>query len=155
VEDHKVVRCLGSHIVYGIGSQMAVEFVGLKLRPRFTPSGRFLVLISVRVWVNPRAIVWLDEVNSITSSGLEPTTFRLVSQCLNHLGYSVLLTQSNVFMKLETSKASKIDKPQVLLVTSINNWLFGDVQCFHHRGITWWVNTICHTHKASFKEHKV
>jgi hypothetical protein len=46
------------------------------------PPGRFLVLISVRSRVDPRAIVWLEglgEMKSpVTSSGSEPVTFRLV-----------------------------------------------------------------------------
>jgi hypothetical protein len=53
-----------------------------------SPPGRFLVLISVRVWVDPRTIVRLEEFgqlkNPMTSLGIKPVTFQLVAQCLNH-----------------------------------------------------------------------
>jgi hypothetical protein len=43
------------------------------------PPGRFLVLISVRDWVDPRATVRLELKKKSISSGLEPAIFRLVA----------------------------------------------------------------------------
>jgi hypothetical protein len=73
---------------------MAVRLSDLRAgRP--LPPGRFLVLISVRGRVDPRAIVWLEGLsqleNPMTSSGIEPATFRLVAECLSQLRYRVPL----------------------------------------------------------------
>jgi hypothetical protein len=47
------------------------------------PQGRFLVLISVTAWVDPRTIMLLKGLgqlkNQMTSSRIEPSTFRLVA----------------------------------------------------------------------------
>jgi hypothetical protein len=60
------------------------EVVSLTRRPPFTP-GIFLVLISVRSWVDPRTIVRLEGLdqlkNPMTSSRIELTTFRFVAYC--------------------------------------------------------------------------
>jgi hypothetical protein len=74
-----VVRLLSSHIFYTIGSQMAVTSALRAGRP--LPPGRFLVLISVRGLIDPRAIVRLEGLgqlkNPMTSSGIESATSHL------------------------------------------------------------------------------
>jgi hypothetical protein len=50
------------------------------------PLGRFLVLISISGWVDPRAIVWLegfDQLKNPVKSRIEPVIFQFVAQCLN------------------------------------------------------------------------
>jgi hypothetical protein len=61
---------------------MAVRLSALRAG-RLLPPEKFLVLISIIDWVNPRAIVRLEELglykNLMASPGIEPATFQLVA----------------------------------------------------------------------------
>jgi hypothetical protein len=73
VEAHRFLRRRGSHIFWTIGSLMAVRLSSLRAYHSL-PAWRFLILISVRRCVDPRAVVRLQGLGQLksptTSSGI-------------------------------------------------------------------------------------
>jgi hypothetical protein len=72
----------GSHVLRKIGSQMTARLSSSRsCRP--LPPGKFLVIVCVRGWVDPKVIVRLEIVGQLeklmASSGIEPATFRLLA----------------------------------------------------------------------------
>jgi hypothetical protein len=72
VETHKVVRSQVSHVLYTIRLLMAVRLSALRAASPLLP-GRFLVLNSVRGWVDPRVILRIrsnEEPDGLIGNGI-------------------------------------------------------------------------------------
>jgi hypothetical protein len=103
---------------------------------RLYPQEIFLVLMYVRGWVNPRAVMRPEGLCqwkiSMTPSGIEPATFQLVVQCLNQPRAPL----QNISISLCTSTA--------VLVSSVGTMAANMQFCLNYKSTTQ-VGTSCCT----------
>jgi hypothetical protein len=101
VKSLKVPGAWGSNISR-LSAHEGRKIVSLTHRPPLSQE-IFVVIFSVRGWVNPRAIVrpeglWQWKIR-MTPSGIEPSTFRLVAQCLKQQRHRVPQFQRDIERK--------------------------------------------------------
>jgi hypothetical protein len=100
--------------------------------------GRFLVLVSVRGWVDRRAIVWLDRSlgrlkNPITLPRIEPATFWPVARRFCHL--QLLLALASAVFFGSDSRGT----PDRILLSQIRDFPF--CRLLRLAGLRWWYST--------------
>ena len=85
-----------------------------------------LVPISVRAWVDPRAILWLQEISErktpMTPSAIKPATFRLAAPRLNQLRTPFLLRTRQNSTPVQNNACNWISVYQPNLTSNKRAW---------------------------------
>jgi len=117
-------------------AQNGGKVVSLTHRP-FLPPGKLLVLISVRGWVDPRAIVRSEGSCQwkipMTPSGVEPATFRFVAQRLNHCATAV---PSDICIRVCVNLNSTFPRYNKASVRNKTDWLHKWLACLKKASAT-------------------
>ena len=123
----RIPGSLGSQI-----SRQSAHAVGKVVSPTHRsplPPGNIPGAHFCKGWVNPRAIVRPEVLcqwkSPMTTSGIEPATFRLVAQCLNQLRHRHMC--QNIL--ISTGGKTLISSPKR------TEWLLGQLQPREHRGL--------------------